>query len=88
MGIFFYIHVNLTLLIKYICSPKNKCIIFDNKLLPTMSALILRDLPLDVRKYILKLQGEIKAERGVCQYSMPLTIYKIIREHQALKSKK
>ena len=52
-----------------------------------MSALILKDLPLDVRKYILKLQGEIKAEKGVCQYSMPLTIYKIIREHKEFNKK-
>ncbi len=39
-------------------------------------------MPLDVRKYILKIQGETKAQKGVSQYSLQLTIYQIIRDHK------
>jgi len=46
-----------------------------------MASLLLKNLPLDVRKFIIKMQGEIKYEKGISQYSMELTMYKIIKEH-------
>jgi hypothetical protein len=46
-----------------------------------MPTINLKNIPEDVRKYILKIQGEIKSKKGT-QYSQQLTIYQIIREHQ------
>lgn len=42
--------------------------------------IILKNVPEDVRKIIIKEQAEEKANKGVNQYSMALTIYKIIKE--------
>lgn len=47
----------------------------------------LKDVPLDVRKYVLKIQGEVKAEKGISQYSIYQTIYKIIKEHKEFNKK-
>ena len=41
--------------------------------------------PEDVLKYILKVQGEKKSEKGLTQYSQSLTICTIIREHKQMK---
>ena len=47
------------------------------------------EMPEDVRKYILKVQGDIKAKKGIGKYSQQQTIIAIIREHQQLaKGKK
>lgn len=51
-----------------------------------MTSLILRAMPDDVKKYILKTQGEIKAKKGT-QYSQESTIYQIVREHKTANSK-
>jgi len=53
-----------------------------------MAELLLREFPEDVRKYLLKIQGKIKADKGICQYSLSQTVYKVVREHQQLKTKK
>lgn len=50
-----------------------------------MASLLLNNLPEDVRKLILKEQLKIKADRGTNQYSLALTIYKIIREWDRCK---
>lgn len=50
-----------------------------------MASLLLKDFPLDVRKFVIKIQGEIKYEKGISQYSMEHTIYKIIKEHPKFK---
>lgn len=45
------------------------------------------DMPEDVRKYLLKIQMEIKLKKKVGKYSQQLTIYQIIREHQQFTEK-
>jgi hypothetical protein len=39
-------------------------------------------MPLDVRKHVIKYQAEQKIKKGVSQYSLQMTIYTIIREHE------
>lgn len=51
-----------------------------------MATIALKDIPDDIRKYILKVQGEIKAKKGT-QYSQKLTIFQIIKEHQLFSEK-
>lgn len=51
------------------------------------SAFTLKNIPPEVLKYILKMQGEIKQTRGIGQFSMESTVYKIINEHKELKEK-
>lgn len=53
-----------------------------------MAAFTLKNIPKDVLKYILKMQGEIKQTRGIGQFSMESTVYKIINEHKELTEKK
>lgn len=53
-----------------------------------MSTLHLKDLPSDVKKYILKVQGEVKAKKGIAQYSQQSTICQIVREHKEFTEKK
>lgn len=43
--------------------------------------LTLKEMPMDVRKFVLKIQGEIKNEKCIGQYSMEHTVYKLLREH-------
>jgi hypothetical protein len=45
-----------------------------------MSDLVLRGLPEDVRKIIIREQAKEKESRGINQFSMSTTIFKIIRE--------
>jgi hypothetical protein len=45
-----------------------------------MSDLTLKAIPEDVRKIVLKQQLKEKEDRGINQFSMSTTIYKIIRE--------
>lgn len=41
-----------------------------------------KEVPLEVKKYILKVQGEIKHQKGLGKYSLHATIVQIIREHK------
>jgi hypothetical protein len=45
------------------------------------------EMPLDVRKHVIKYQAEQKIKKGVSQYSLQMTIYTIIREHEKLIKK-
>ncbi len=45
-----------------------------------MNDLLLKHLPEDVRKILLKQQEKEKRDRGTNQYSLSSTAYKIIRE--------
>ena len=47
----------------------------NGKILP------LKKMPEDVRKIILRVQYEMKVKRGTSQFSLPTTIYAIIREY-------
>ena len=42
--------------------------------------ILLKNVPEDVRKIIIKSQSNEKENKGVNQYSMALTIFKIIKE--------
>lgn len=53
-----------------------------------MSVLHLRDMPKSVKKHVLKVQGEIKAEKGMSVYSQQSAIYQIIREHAEMRAEK
>ncbi len=50
-----------------------------------MAVINLKDVPADVLIIILKTQGGVKIERGISQFSMEKTIYKIIRDYEKLK---
>jgi hypothetical protein len=49
------------------------------------NAIHMKDVPDDVLKFILKIQGEVKTTKCIKQYSMELTIYKLLREHRDYK---
>lgn len=53
-----------------------------------MATFPLENIPLDVKKYILKMQGEIKSKKGVSQYNQQLVIFQIIREHKEFSERK
>lgn len=53
-----------------------------------MSTFPLENIPLDIKKYILKMQGEIKSKKGVSQYNQQLVIFQIIREHKEFSESK
>lgn len=42
-------------------------------------------MPNWAKKYLLKIQGQIKAERGLSVFSIESTIYQILKEHKELK---
>lgn len=42
----------------------------------------------NVKKYILKIQGEAKSEKGIAQYSLQKTIDKIILDHKRFSLQK
>lgn len=46
-----------------------------------MASVLLTNIPPDIKKYILKVQGEIKVKKGT-QFSQECTIVQIIREHK------
>lgn len=50
-------------------------------------AIIHLDIPVDVKKYILKFQGDVKTTKGIGQYSQQQAIYQIIREHKKFNKK-
>lgn len=47
----------------------------------------LKGVPKDVKKLVLKRQGELKSEKGVSQYSIAKTIYQIVRENHKKEKK-
>lgn len=53
-----------------------------------MAVINLRDVPEDVLRIILITQGGIKIEKGISQYSMEQTVYKIIRDYKIYKEEK
>lgn len=53
-----------------------------------MANLLLKDVQEDVLKFILKKQGDMKVEKGVAQYSISLTVFKLLKEHPDFKKKK
>lgn len=44
--------------------------------------LLLKNMPDDVKEFLLKKQGDIKVEKKISQYSLEQTIYKIIRDYK------
>lgn len=50
--------------------------------------LSLKDVPMDILKFILKAQFEIKSNKCIKQYSLEQTIYKLLREHKSFPEKK
>jgi hypothetical protein len=48
----------------------------------------LKNMPLEIKQYILKVQADIKIKKGTSKYSQESTIYKIIREHKDFFDKK
>lgn len=53
-----------------------------------MNSIFLRDIPTDLKKFILNTQSEKKIEKGVGQYSLCQTIYTLLREHPEFTKKK
>lgn len=53
-----------------------------------MPSILMKGIPDDVKKYIVKIQGEIKNTKGISQFSQQATIMHIIREHKKMKEKK
>lgn len=45
-----------------------------------MSQILVKDVPLEVLKYILKLQSEEKIQKGISQYSLSAVVIKIIKK--------
>lgn len=45
-------------------------------------------MPEDLKAYVLKVQGEIKAKKCLGKYSQQKTILHIIKEHKELNTKK
>lgn len=52
-----------------------------------MPAINLKEVPIDVMRFILREQGKIKAEKSIGQYSLEQTVYKIIRDFKKIKDK-
>lgn len=48
-------------------------------------SLCLRDIPEDIKKFLIKTQCQIKVEKGISQFSLENTIYKLIRESPKFK---
>jgi hypothetical protein len=53
-----------------------------------MSVLHLINLPKDVKKYLLKIQGEAKEKKGIGKYSLQKTIEQIVKEHKQNRKEK
>lgn len=47
-----------------------------------MAIFHIKDLEKDVKKYLLKIQGEAKEKKGICKYSLQKTIEQVVREHK------
>lgn len=55
---------------------------------PNMPHITLKKLPPETYQFILKNQGEIKVEKKTSQYSLEMTIYKLLKELQQIKEGK
>ena len=53
-----------------------------------MAGLLLKNMPPEIRKYLLKIQGDIKVKKCISQYSLEMVIYKIIEKQIELENKK
>lgn len=53
-----------------------------------MASLLLKNMPPDIRKYLLLLQANAKMEKDRKQYSMEATIYRVIKLQMELENKK
>ena len=49
-----------------------------------MAVINLKEVPEDVLRIILLTQADVKTERGIGQFSMEQTVYKIIREYDKI----
>ena len=47
-----------------------------------MSAVMIKSMPEELYKFVLKVQGDIKTDRGVGSYSQSKTILHIIKEYK------
>lgn len=47
-----------------------------------MTAVYVKEIPADIAKFILKIQGEIKSQRGLGKYSQSQTILYILKEYK------
>lgn len=45
-------------------------------------------MPTDVRKFVLLEQAKIKIEKGVGQFSIELTIHKLLRDYEKILNEK
>lgn len=52
-----------------------------------MSAITLRTIPSDIHEYLLDIQGKIKSQKKLSQYSLEQTVYKVIKEHKGKSEK-
>lgn len=52
-----------------------------------MASIYLKQVPEKTLKYILKIQGEIKCDKGISQYSLERTIYTMLEELQKITEK-
>lgn len=50
-----------------------------------MSDYLLKKIPADVFKFVQQEQNRIKAQRGILQYSLSETIYKMLRDYKKCK---
>jgi hypothetical protein len=48
---------------------------------------LIKDVPDDVLKFVLKRQGDNKVKKGISQYSLSQTIFQIIKEHNQFPKK-
>lgn len=55
---------------------------------PLMPHISLKKLPVETYQFILKSQGELKAEKKTSQYSLELTVIKLLKEIQQIKEGK
>lgn len=53
-----------------------------------MPQIKLKNPPPEVYHFILKNQGEIKCEKNTSQYSLEMTVYKLLKELQKIKEGK
>lgn len=53
-----------------------------------MAAIYLKSIPKSVHEYLLKIQFDVKKQKGINQYSLSKIIYKIIEEHEQFQKEK
>lgn len=53
----------------------------DNKANKNKGAILLRDVPEDLRQFIIKENARMRLKRGINTYSLGKTIYQLLREY-------